>query len=225
MAENRIIIFGDSWGIGEWSFGGKCTHPGLNLYLKELGYQIINFSSSGRSNQGIHYDIECNLDKLNNDDIILCIETDPIRDSCYENLEQHISEHSGLINYLQFLRSEHYKRINSLNIKLNLIGGLSNIDVTQTHHNVPVPSWINLMLDSEDCSGNDFFALDLPFLVRAIDKSKFDNHTFEIYINDLQILKLRDRVFDTEWFKRDKYHPGREGHKLLVDELVKKLKL
>ena len=225
MAENRIIIFGGSWATGEHTIGKGVTHPGLNLYLEEAGYKVINFAQAARSSQGIYVDIETHLDEFLEDDIVLCVEPDPLSDSYYEKLEEKIIDHDGLINYVLHLRTEHYNRINSLPCKLNLIGGMSNVDPSRTHHNVVVPSWINLMTGTEISEPPDFFALELSKLIVNVDKRKFNNNEFEKFIEDLSILKLRDKLFNTEWFKKERYHPDRNGHKILVDELVKKLKL
>ena len=225
MAENRIIIFGGSWATGEHTTGKGITHPGLNLYLEELGYKVINFAQPGRSNQGIFVDIESHINDIKNDDIVLCMDSDPLGDSCYENLEEKIIEHDGLINYVLHLRTEHYNRINSLPCKLNLIGCSSTVDPKRTHHNVVVPSWLNLLTGFEISSAPDFFALELVKLIFALDKSKFNNEMFEKFIDDLTILKMRDKIFETAWFKKERHHPDRNGHKILVDELIKKLKL
>lgn len=225
MAKSRIIIFGGSWALGEFDFRGYNTHPGLNLYLKELGYEVINYAQAARSNQGIYVDIETHLNELLEDDIILYIEPDPLGDSCYENLEEKIFEHNGILNYVLHLREEHYYRINSLPCKLNLIGGMSNINPSRTHHDVAADSWTFLLTNNEICSTPDFFALELPKLLFNIDKRKFNNDTFEKFIEELGVLRMRDRIFNSEWFKKERYHPDRNGHKILVNELVKKLKL
>ena len=48
----KIIIAGDSWGVGEWTDGQR-THRGLEQYLSDAGHIVINLSRGGMSNMSI----------------------------------------------------------------------------------------------------------------------------------------------------------------------------
>ena len=77
---SKIFIGGDSWGCGEWT-EQTVSHKGVEQYFINDNYTVFNSSEGGSSNK-------FSIDRLDKDlrdyyisgDIIIWIQTDPIRD-------------------------------------------------------------------------------------------------------------------------------------------------
>jgi len=75
----KIIIAGDSWGIGEWTDGQR-THRGLEQYLLDDGHSVINLSRGGMSNMSIIDALEQGLKEHKDADRVIWFQTDPMRE-------------------------------------------------------------------------------------------------------------------------------------------------
>ena len=51
MKQKSILIVGDSWGTGEKGPNCSISHPGINLYLSEMGYQVISRAYDAGNNR------------------------------------------------------------------------------------------------------------------------------------------------------------------------------
>jgi hypothetical protein len=75
MKKQSILIVGDSWGKGEMGANYTIAHPGVNLYLSELGYEVIPRAYNGGNNR-----LSCKMIEDNPSDFIIFFFTDPTRD-------------------------------------------------------------------------------------------------------------------------------------------------
>lgn len=74
----KILVAGDSWGVGEWT-NGQRTHLGLEQYLRDAGHDVVNVSRGGWSNLSVLKALEQGL-KTNNIDCVIWLQTDPMRE-------------------------------------------------------------------------------------------------------------------------------------------------
>lgn len=59
-----IIVAGDSWGRGEWDKESTETHNGLEQYLVDDGYKVLNISIPDANNLQVLYALEKTLAEL-----------------------------------------------------------------------------------------------------------------------------------------------------------------
>jgi hypothetical protein len=177
------LIGGDSWGLGELQeilsntgqYYHKITHGGLEQYLTELGYTVINSSMGGASNKFSIDLLEHSLDTNYNDgDLVLWIKTDPTRNFGNHSLDdlvrekilledysgikhdftQTIKQSGGLLNALKDISTADYSRLNDLaeqyHTKIYLIGGhcpiYTELADKFTSLEVVTESWVELAL-------------------------------------------------------------------------------
>jgi hypothetical protein len=213
-----IIIIGDSWGVGEWGVENgyvSITGPGIGQLLS-LTCSVANFSKGNASNSealAILTNFLSNY-KLQPDDDCYWIVTDPIRcigvQSIIESktdIDQTIenSLHTSLA-CANTLATQH-------NIKLNLIGGLCDLDKSweklYQQLNIVVPSWGKLIDKDYPSSMFNFNSIrDLGELIK-IQAPKLLNKWMEIA--DVGMLK------NLYWNKT--FHPDRNEHRILRDYL------
>ena len=108
-----IVIIGDSWGCGEWG-QNVVTHTGLEQYLTDAGYVVTNLSKGGSS---ISYAIQAlkNYLTTQNTDIVLFVQTDPIRSlSPYTNLTQAIKQSGSVKNLAKEILLNSYRQLNDI---------------------------------------------------------------------------------------------------------------
>jgi hypothetical protein len=81
-----ILIGGDSWGCGEWAWLSKrkygVSHLGLEQYLVDDGFSVVNCSEGGSSNRNSIDRVARQLE-LGNYDHIIWFQSDPLRDLKY----------------------------------------------------------------------------------------------------------------------------------------------
>jgi hypothetical protein len=149
----KILIAGDSWGCGEWGFNNGPTyqwsplrdgthylsnnhschgviHLGLEEYLSEQN-TVLNVSVPGSTNGETVVRLELAMRNFR-PDIVLWIQTDPIRD--YRDPNRYSTLRSELLS-LARLRDLHtislertYDRLNSLGVPIHCLGGTTKID-------------------------------------------------------------------------------------------------
>jgi hypothetical protein len=82
----KIFISGDSWGCGEWTYFtppimSTVAHKGLEQYFIDDNYTVFNSSKGGSSNEFSIVRLSKDLQEYySSGDIILWIQSDPIRD-------------------------------------------------------------------------------------------------------------------------------------------------
>jgi hypothetical protein len=240
--KSKVYIFGDSWGVGEWC-NHQISHKGLEFFFNNIGYEVFNFSKPSGSNS----DSVNRLSKIANNispfDYIFFITTDASRDIHYKNKNQLTSiviKNSSLPSLIDNLLEATYNNLNNIcsknNLKIHMIGGLNNLDlsVIAKYKNLAatIPSWVDLLVGhfleyKEISNGNKFRILSNPnFIIDNIDLGKLDSKFAAQLIEDFYLYQEKNSiVFREEIFYPDGVHPNSTGHKILFELLVKKLNL
>jgi hypothetical protein len=215
------LITGCSWPAGEWgtiSGNHQITHRGLNLFLNDLGYDVINLSQPGSDNWNTFRVLQSFL-KVNshiNLSHILYFQTDIGRSFKFHTP----SKSKNLTDEINRLYLELYRHLDQLAMKNNctihVIGGLTDVVVSlQNFKNLKLclDSWCRL-IDP---------ALPLTGLVDQTGIEFLDDHGYD--------KKQIESIIDQSWgrieffnsnpyyFQPDGQHPNRLAHKLLVEYL------
>ena len=236
-----IIIAGDSWGCGELEVTdntgpdlkyGTVTHTGLEQYLQDDGYNVVNLSVGDASNTDIWKQLDNSLNTLNCvgkvSDVhrIFVFQTEWHR--CYRRkvpLDSVID-----IDYIGRIMSACYYRLSDLalkyNVRIGLIGGCSDalwLDQFEKEYPgvyIACQSMINLCLNDNHRIENPLFDL-LPDL-EIIDKMKSNNFkNTEFLLAQLTDTSKRrlNMTQCPQFFAPDFVHPNRFGHQKLFDIL------
>jgi hypothetical protein len=236
----KVFITGDSWGCGEWNYLNqqpKILHLGLEQYFNDSGYQVINVSKGKSSNSESIDRLATALEKnFNSSDIIFYIKTDPARDLIYD--KNFINDLEKYNTYQEVLINESNKTYSSLdalakkfNTSIYLIGGVCSIGNTDKFLNLVnlVPSFIYLLvghMPEYQHFKNECCVVDVPVAIVARLKELYYNKQLaEDLINEWYDISMNVIVLKELIFCPDGVHPNRHGHKILFDEIVKKLNL
>jgi hypothetical protein len=239
----KIFIGGDSWGCGEW-IGHKVTHRGLEQYFLDVGYTVINSSRPSSSNIQSIIRLDESL-KIFNNDIILWIQTDPIRDVSIDKsqaldvhkLRDGIEKFGGFVKFMEFLLHENYKKLNDIakenNTVIHLIGGMTNVmeNIASDFKNlnVVVQSWHHLLVGNIPQYSEWYKELYLGVLSKNINEFSLQLYEWKTkskLVNELYtITKKCDQFQSLENIYPDRAHPSRHGHKKLFDYIINELKL
>lgn len=215
MYYSKIIIAGDSWGVGEWDRAPDrvthiINHQGLEQYFKDTGYNVINLSKGGYSNtQSI-----APLPK-ESDSVIIWIQTDPLRDlRPYDRFKEKFQSYQTLLDIQKELLTTTYSILNKLG-KIYCIGGCSKLDldlIKEFENLIPIiPSVPEFLLPNyihPKIWFSDWYELvDRQFDIDSIDKLLYNK-------------KIQDSLADSwEYFQPDGKHPNRHGHKKIFEYL------
>lgn len=124
----KILIVGDSWGMGEWghiqpqnTYG--VTHNGLETYLQNDGYTIENISTPGITAKANADNLE-NYSSLHTYDNIIFLMSGIFRNnkefSYITDVESLLARHQELTDYT-------LQKLNNLDVRILLLGGLTKI--------------------------------------------------------------------------------------------------
>jgi len=226
-----IIIAGDSWGCGEWSLEVEITHTGLEQYLQDDGYKVINISHGGSSNDDVYkqlsnclYILSC-VTKISEVKNIFVFQTEWHRDHHrYHSLADSIFD----INYIHTVMSNYYYRLSELaikyNVRIGLIGGCSDVlwlDMFEKEYPgvfIACQSMINLCLNSNDRTDNPAYNLGYPVnLAEAIEKANTQNKQF--LLDQLLLTMIREKNLKNypQFFAPDFVHANKFGHEKLYN--------
>lgn len=221
----KICIIGDSWGCGEWGWkDGKyqCLHKGIEYYLKNDNYQVMNFSFGGASNLELFTHIQNK--NLIDYDLILYIQTDPLRD--YRKIEfQGLFESIKTFkHYQRTARHNHYNRLNSLDIKIHLIGGCDKIDENDLieYKNLKcfIPSIINFV--SENLIHPNIWASDwINYIDRKCSAELLNFIHQEKMLQD-ELYFSKNPVI-VKYFHPDGQHPNRNAYYKIYKKIIEEL--
>lgn len=232
-----IIISGDSWARGEWQYQTKeILHRGIEQYLEESNYSVVNVACPGDSNNESISRLEFYLNQNPVAEFtVLWIQTDPIRDlRPYTELTQQLSQSGGLVNLQEQLLVDSYTRLNTLafkyNITIHVIGGLCNlaVDKLETFKNLNplVPSWVHLLIgDMSSKLVNPYVMGETECSVQHIDLNSYPKTFAYQIVSELYNVNRNSFIFKEKIFHPDGLHPNRTGHKILYNYIVEKLKL
>ena len=237
---SKIFIGGDSWGCGEWT-EQTVSHKGGEQYFINDNYTVFNSSEGGSSNK-------FSIDRLDKDlrdyyisgDIIIWIQTDPIRDLRVEeqgeygnNIFVALKNNNNSFNQLEkYLLTASYDKLSNIaniyNATIHVIGGLRNIDFTALSKfknlNMLVNSWVYLLINRYGDENHGFAASDWSIDNFLIDQ--LPNDTKLQLVNNLYEIHSRHQSISTFGiFRPDGQHPNRSGHKHLYNFIKEKLNL
>jgi hypothetical protein len=129
----KILVTGDSWGVGEWQPGKHfpiVTASPFCVYLEE-GNWVTNVSSPGSRN----FDAIERVDQAFKDmdyDVIVAVISDPLRDLRHSEADEIAPAMESLDSFLSKIRSLHdnyYQRLTARNLPVILLGGVCDVDM------------------------------------------------------------------------------------------------
>jgi len=250
--KQKVAIFGDSWGRGEWSdyrlnirSDSNITHLGLEQYFTDLEHAVFNMSIPGGSNKN-------SIDKLtdflntqkNNNFIVLFITTEPTRNfrPNYNTFKQDIVDHNGLFELRIKTLYDDLKILNDLgqehNQIIHLIGALGSVPDIDQYSNLSCLclSWPELLVGDlyPDIDFEFFGVWPNDWLIdgEIINKwltpknlQQFDLVFADKLVQQLNKLDINHIIFEHPLFYPDKHHPNRDGHKILFNYIKENLDL
>jgi hypothetical protein len=224
---DRILIAGDSWGCGEWkAFGAGIAHLGLELYLTEYGCSVTNVSVPGCSNLDSVNSLKTNLEN-NEYDVILWIQTDPIRD--LRPYDQHQAEFALEIDdFLKLqdnLLTNIYNTLNNLGPDIICMGGCSAINIPLIKNYSKLNPVIPGIIEFFGCESPPLWVPGSRWLSDiGIKLSKsIVNYMYETDLKWERAGKYRwmiEFTLDKKWFFPDGHHPNRHALKKIFEYLI-----
>jgi hypothetical protein len=213
----NILIGGDSWGCGEWGWINRkkygVLHPGLEQYLVDSGFAVVNCSKGASCNKKSIERIAHQAD-LSDYDHIVWFQSDPLRDlRPYKNFNSMFASYQELLDRSNDLLNSHYRLLNQLDNKVICIGGCSklNADIGNYENLIPaVASMIELLLP--DFSAPNVWHSDWIDIIN----SSIDENLLDQLVADK---KIQDQIGNESIFKPDGFHPNREGHLILFNTI------
>lgn len=125
----KICIIGDEWACGEFSFINHkyygVVHKGLEQYCKDAGIDVVNLAEKYTTN--LHLYNKLKATDLSQFDNIFYFQVDPMREYNLDNAVTLFSKVDILKSSYKELLDQHYKRLNSLNTQIYLIGGSDKV--------------------------------------------------------------------------------------------------
>lgn len=248
----NIVINGLSWGLGEWQ-GPRLNHRGIEQYFRDIGYQVRNTCITRNSHAKAAKELDRYLGQTKKHCLIFWIQTDPLLDlvkpeaaelgfrnkpieTTLPKFSNSIQTARGLISLLRQCQNNIYSELHQIaekhNTVIHCIGGSHNLylpALKQFDRLVAlIPSWINLMvpdLDEIPDLRDPDFGICYTWPETCIDYSQFDTDLTEQVRREFQLLNRYEPVLREDIFHPDGLHPNRFGHKILFEEIVKKLNI
>lgn len=233
----KILITGDSWGSGEWSFVNGTlanTHPGLGIFLQygiiENGYinkkllnYVYNISIPAGNSESILKSLN-ETDNLSSFDYIIIFVTDYLRnirvdDGCVDF--KYVNSKSKLIKIYNEIEDEFLESLSKIpNKNIILLGGLSKINTNKLlqYDNIisPIPSIIEFI--RPEVQQHDILVEN--FLRKIPDTIEYDY---------LDFIKRQWDMWETVkkdmYFLFDGQHPDRNAHLLIYKKIKSILNL
>lgn len=230
----KIIVAGDSYGLGEWGIGTRVTHPGINQYFREHGYDVINCAGPGFSLKESFWSLkDCLSNCYQTGDLVLWIQTDPSRSIDYNTVIQDLKSHNGLNSLLYEILDKNYADINDLgkqhNTLIHAIGGLFDLRCHNTYSNLNflIKSWIALLMQPQHPTYfENHFGIVKSFDLQRVDLQQFDQDLAQKIVDELWQWSQNDQLLEhDQHIFQDGFHPNRLGHKILFEHLITKLNL
>jgi hypothetical protein len=213
----KILIGGDSWGLGEWP--QETNHRGIWQYFEEDGHEVTIKAVPGESNK-TSISHMCNYVN-GNYDYVFWFQSDPLRDlRPYDDFGNTIKNYDDLITQSNILLDKNYKELNDRSdCKIYCIGGCSklNMELISKYKNlIPfIESLTELIL--VDYKHPEIWHSDWIDYVERLDESVIDF----LLPNKMKQDSLSEVDEYREYFWPDGSHPNRYGHKVLYDFILK----
>jgi FkbM family methyltransferase len=222
----KILIAGDSWGCGEWSFTGDeddrihITHKGLETYLKEGRHRVKNVSTAGGTFESILHRLKLEIKPF---DATFVFVTDAFRET------KPALAFKTDIFWSKELTPQYYKDLYQQKLRefvhnlsmlppergpIYLIGCLSKLthQLNQGHVKVAIPSMLELIVPGSKQFDTYFlnYQCDLDF-------ENSNKETIDYVFEQMEIWKEYQR----HPILIDNQHPGRAGHQIVHRELMR----
>jgi len=212
-----ILIGGDSWGCGEWTWFSKrnygVSHKGLEQYLVDDGFSVVNSAQGGSSNSKSISRVAQQLDHGNYDHIVW-FQSDPLRDLKYTTFNSLFNSYQQVLDCHKELLNSSYEQLNQLGNKVICVGGCSKLDPDIRNYDNLIPLvdsmieliiphiiapkiWCNDWLHYIDANTN-------KSLIRLFDRLLVDK-------------KIQEQITAEPIMNPCGYHPNRDGHRILFD--------
>jgi len=218
----KILIAGDSWGCGVWGPGSGPFHPfrglkhrGIEQFLVDDGYDVINVSYGGASN----FDIIKRMEPLvyrYSYDYIFYIKTDPLRElypawteGNTSNDKLHFPNYERILYTIDYNSNSCYEMLNRMGVPIHMIGGCGTINETL------LEKYSNLKLVLKSIPKYLCPNYTIPEVWFSSDWYKHIDEKWDLSNID-KVLEQQRRV---EWlnknckhFKDDHAHPDKDGY-------------
>ena len=249
----KIFIAGSSWARGEWQ-GPRVAHPGILQYFSDSNYTVIDSSQARSYHTKVIDHLDKKLEtQYKKDDIIFFIMADPLLDLIMPELESmrvkrtidvknlpqltnSIKQAGGLINLIRNQQDQIYNQLNTIAKKyhatIHCIGGTYNVNtnIMNKYDNLQptVVSWIHLLAGQyQEHPGTDDpeFGITYTWNIDYVDLSTYPDEFAKQVRQEFFAISDHTKILNELIFHPDGLHPNREGHKILYNHLVEKLKL
>lgn len=236
----KILIAGDSWGKGEWSYTKGVyglTHGGFEQYLIDDGHIVHNISQ-GAINQlqvldklhhvqngtffsywsSEHLDLT-EVHRLETYDYIFVFVTDLFRGSTlHERYWIVNNSRENVLYQLNLLKEDFLRKLNDFNVKMYLLGGLNKVthEDVKDYKNIEViiPSIIEFLLP-HFVTFEVFFNDALNSIYSSIPNDLDPDYLDYVYSQ----VKKFDSLINEKYFSLDGRHPDREGHMKIYEQI------
>jgi hypothetical protein len=236
-----IIISGCSWACGEWARGDTVaenedpiSHKGLEQYLVDAGYTVLNLSQGALSNLQIANRIFTWIDRHPNETIskIFVFQTEYLRDYWMSFQEDFLSlTHADSLSGKSI--SRFYYKLSTISkiakCPVYLIGELSdtlwigNMETCYPGVKVVCQSMTNLIVNNNHRVAEpvlDWYLGDTAEAIEKIKKSIPDDEVTKLLKKINDGFERENIVFsNSKYFWPDGRHPNRYGHQILFDFL------
>ena len=253
--QSKIFVAGSSWARGEWAPGEpKVQHDGIKQYFADAGYTVVDCSQARSYHSRVITFLDGKLEsQYKENDIVFFIMADPLldlimpelaglnlkRDNDAKNLPKFtelVKQNNGLINLVRHQQDTIYSQLDAVakkhNAKIHCIGGTYNINTNllsrYTNLLPTVVSWIYLLAGHfREHPGTDSpeFGITYTWGIDYIDLSTYDSVFADQVRQEFDAISDSTQIMNELIFHPDGLHPNREGHKILYEHLVEKLKL
>ena len=219
----KILIAGDSWGLGEWDqlpdpIGYDVSHPGLEYFLKQDKHEVKNISKGGNSPRLV-YESGLKVETTVYDHVFVFV-TDPHRDIISKDFwingytyKDYLKRHDDMIK--QFIAD-----LGDLDIgPVHLVGGYTRVNSTMLSNSkvdIAIPSVLNLLTKRQW----DMCFRDHLHMLR--DKKISDMVGKEVIGKVYDQEAIFDSLKGEHMMSSDGVHPDRHAHYEIYKELKRK---
>lgn len=222
----KILIIGDSWGVGSYKFVGNppraieaIPNTGLDYFLRKAGVDVTNISQAGASNFSQLSKLEDIKDTY---DYIVWFQTEITRDI----IEQQYTgtNYSSLLKYaLKSIYDKAQSIYIAKRIPFLVIGGLVSVDQSIQNYEFAksvIDHWLKELTENK---------FDIPlnvhcnYIRQILEYQTFDDLDF--VNSQLDKMLYLENVLETHPALSDGLHPKKDSYEQLADRIIKLLNI